>query len=74
MTAATDRWPLVYLFELVGVLFHRSFASSVVNSALAYNEFLVPFVKRKWSQVASMSSILGNKWKFALLTPNSSIS
>ncbi|CAA0810192.1 Uncharacterized mitochondrial protein AtMg01410 [Striga hermonthica] len=35
-----DWLPLVYLFELVAVLFDRSFASSVVNSTLAYNTFL----------------------------------
>lgn len=33
-------------------LFDRSFASSVVNSTLATNIFLVPFVKGKWSHVS----------------------
>lgn len=33
-------------------LFDRSFASSVVNSALATNIFDVPFVKRKNSTIS----------------------
>lgn len=52
LTAATDGWPLVMLFELMQSLFDRSFASSVVNSELATNTFLVPFVKRKFSIVS----------------------
>lgn len=37
-----------YLFEIVSLLFDRSFASSVVNvnSTLATNFFEVPFVRR----------------------------
>lgn len=46
LKSATDRWPLVYLFEIVALLFDRSFASSVVNSTLATNLFIVPFVRR----------------------------
>lgn len=46
LKSATDRWPLVYLFEIVSLLFDRSFASSVVNSTLATNLFEVPFVRR----------------------------
>lgn len=34
LKSATDRWPLVFMFEKVAMLFDRSFASSVVNSAL----------------------------------------
>lgn len=45
--AATDRWPLFLLFDLFATLFDRSLASAVVNSALAFNSFLVPFVKRE---------------------------
>ncbi|WJZ97197.1 hypothetical protein VitviT2T_015821 [Vitis vinifera] len=33
-------------------LFDRSFASSVVNSALAWNIFEIPFVKRKFSHIS----------------------
>nr|P92567.1 RecName: Full=Uncharacterized mitochondrial protein AtMg01410; AltName: Full=ORF204 [Arabidopsis thaliana]CAA69788.1 unnamed protein product [Arabidopsis thaliana] len=53
LKSATDRWPLVFLFEVVQYLFDRSFASSVVNSAFACNIFEVPFVKlkRRFSQV-----------------------
>lgn len=32
---------------MVSYLFDRSFASAVVNTALAYNTFDVPFVKSK---------------------------
>lgn len=45
LKSATDRWPLLVLFELVCSWFDRSFASSVVNSTLACNIFEVPFVK-----------------------------
>lgn len=55
LTAATDRWPLVILFEIMQFFFDRSFASAVVNSALAFYIFLVPFVKRKWSQVSFLA-------------------
>ncbi|CAA0819597.1 Uncharacterized mitochondrial protein AtMg01410 [Striga hermonthica] len=49
LTAATG--PLVIMFEVFQYLFDRSFfASSIVNSCLA--TILVPFVKRKWSQVS----------------------
>lgn len=48
---ATDRWPLVFLFEVVQYLFDRSFASSVVKNKLACNIFEVPFVKRRLSPV-----------------------
>lgn len=47
LKAATDRWPLSMLFEIMVHLFDRSFASSVVNSCLATNWFHVPFVKKK---------------------------
>lgn len=53
LKSATDRWPLVFLFEVVQYLFDRYFASSVVNSAFTCNIFEVPFVKlkRRFSQV-----------------------
>ena len=44
LKAATERWPLLFLFEVLQTLFDRSFASSVVNSTLACNIFDVPFV------------------------------
>ncbi|KAG6467717.1 hypothetical protein ZIOFF_074355 (mitochondrion) [Zingiber officinale] len=50
--SATDSWPLVLLFEIMCYLFDRSFASSVVNSALAWNIFEIPFVKRKFSHIS----------------------
>jgi hypothetical protein len=52
LKSATDRWPLYFLFEVMQVCFDRSFASAVVNSALAYNIFDVPFVKRRPSTIS----------------------
>lgn len=46
LKSATDRWSLLYLFEIVALLFDRSFASSVVNSTLATNLFEIPFYRR----------------------------
>lgn len=46
LTSATDRWPLVFMFETLVVLFDRSFASAVVNSALATNMFYLRFLKK----------------------------
>ena len=59
LKSATDRWPLVFLFEVVQYLFDRSFASSVVNSAFACNIFEVPFVKlkRRFSQAVSYTHL-----------------
>ncbi|GAB2236455.1 hypothetical protein Droror1_Dr00028099 [Drosera rotundifolia] len=47
LKAATDRWPLLLMFEIVQSLFDRSFASSAVNSALGLNIFEISFVNRK---------------------------
>lgn len=46
LKSATDRWPLLLLFELVQCLFDRSFASSVVNSTLGTNVFDIAFVRK----------------------------
>lgn len=51
---ATDRWPLLLLFEVMSAAFDRSFASAVVNSALAMNAFVVPFVKRKFFHLSAL--------------------
>lgn len=50
LSAATDRWPLQILFEVLQVLFDRSFASAV-RSCLALNLCEVPFVRRPGSTV-----------------------
>lgn len=52
LKSATDRWPLLFLFEVMQFLFDRSFASSLVNSTLAWNIFDKTFVKRKFYQIA----------------------
>lgn len=59
LKSATDRWPLLMLFETVQYLFDRSLASSVVNLDLACNIFDVPFVK-KLSPGVSLTSLLWN--------------
>lgn len=59
------------MFEMFSFLFDRSFASSLVNSALATNVFLLPFVKLKWSQVCFVAGLpLGyySSWSLFALT------
>ncbi len=53
LKSATDRWPLVLLFEVIQTCFDRSFASSVVNSALASKSFFLSsfFLLRNHSKV-----------------------
>lgn len=46
LKSATDRWPLLLLFELMQSLFDRSFASSLVNSTLGTNVFDIAFVRK----------------------------
>lgn len=45
--AATDRWPLLSLFELVQALFDRSYASAALESALGivYRRKESPYLK-----------------------------
>lgn len=52
LKSATDRWPLQIMFEVMSMLFDRSFASSV-RSCLALNLFEVPFWKGKQKQTVS---------------------
>lgn len=51
-----------YLFEIVALLFDRSFASNVVNSTLATNPFIVPFI-RQYATVL----LLVNHWDIMAL-------
>ncbi|ROV86622.1 hypothetical protein VSDG_10208 [Cytospora chrysosperma] len=51
LKSATDRFPLSFLCKIMQCMFGCDFASSVVNSTLAFNFFHVPFVKRKSSTV-----------------------
>ncbi|GKV51977.1 hypothetical protein SLEP1_g58588 [Rubroshorea leprosula] len=62
LTAATDRWPLVVMFELMEILFDRSFASAVVNSALATNRFYIGFLPEQVypGQVFDKYALLGD--------------
>lgn len=43
----------LFMFEIVGVLFDRDYASSIVNSALATNILTVPFCKGRQSRVVN---------------------
>ena len=52
LKSATDRWPFLFLFEIFEYMFDHDFASCVVNSTLACNKFIVPFVKREGSSVS----------------------
>ena len=47
LKSATDRWPLLIMYEMVCYLFDRGFASATVKAALAHNIFQVPFIKSK---------------------------
>jgi hypothetical protein len=47
LKSATDRWPLLLMFETFQCLFDRGFASAVVNSTLGTNIFEIPFVKKR---------------------------
>ncbi|KAM3320317.1 hypothetical protein P3S67_007517 [Capsicum chacoense] len=53
LKSATDRWPLSVMFALMSCMFGPTLASSIVNSSLGLNTFLVgkPIVKRM-SEVA----------------------
>lgn len=41
LKSATDRWPLAVIYTMFESLFGSTFASSVVNSSLGLNTFLV---------------------------------
>lgn len=45
------------MFEVVALLFDRSFASSVVNSTLGQNIFTVPFVRRPMALFSNWTTI-----------------
>lgn len=71
LSAETDGWPLLIIFEIFAYLFDRSFDSSLLNSALATNVFLLPFVKLKWYQVCFVAGLkLGyySSWLLFALT------
>ncbi|KAL4618996.1 hypothetical protein ACB092_06G050700, partial [Castanea dentata] len=69
LKSAIDRWPLYFLFEVFQAFFERSFASVVVNSALAFNIFEVPFVRGKPSYV-SVRCLLYTHHPYGLMAGN----
>ncbi|PHT46098.1 hypothetical protein CQW23_15256 [Capsicum baccatum] len=50
LKSATDRWPLSVMYSLMSCMFGSTFASSIVNSSLGLNTFLVgkPITKRMY--------------------------
>ena len=74
LKSATDRWSLLYLFEIVALLFDRSFASSVVNSTLATNLFEIPFVRRYSTISFVAGQPLGYYGSWPLVAPYSALS
>ena len=67
LKADTDRWPLLFMFELFQALFDRSFASAAINSALATNIFIVSFIEKKETP---SSFVAGHSlWDIMLLGP-----
>lgn len=69
LKSATDKWPLYFLFEVFQAFFDRSFASAVVNSALAFNIFEVPFVRGKPSYV-SVRCLMNTHHPYGLMAVN----
>ncbi|KAG8363190.1 hypothetical protein BUALT_BualtMtG0007500 (mitochondrion) [Buddleja alternifolia] len=43
----TDRWPLLFLTDVVKILFGEAWAKGVVNSTLATGRFIVPFCRKR---------------------------
>ncbi|GKV53028.1 hypothetical protein SLEP1_g59577 [Rubroshorea leprosula] len=76
LSAATDRWPLLVMFETMEVLLDRSFASAAVNSCLATNLFYIGIVpdaspneERSWiSFVAGQPLGYYSSWPLFALT------
>lgn len=60
---------MYFLFEVFQAFFDRSFASAVVNSALAFNIFEVPFVRGKPSYV-SVRCLLNTHHPYGLMAVN----
>ena len=50
LKSATDRWPLSVMYSLMSCMFGSTFASSIVNSSLGLNTFMVgkPITKRMY--------------------------
>lgn len=68
LKSATDRWPLSVIFTAFKSLFGPEFASSVVNSSLGLNTFLVgPPLTKRLSEVAFRAGqALGYKGSWSL--------
>ena len=57
LKSATDRWPLSVIYSLMSCIFGSTLASSIVNSSLGLNTFLVlpPMIKARMSEVAFLT-------------------
>ena len=68
LKSATDRWPLSVIYTTLKSLFGSEFASSVVNSSLGLNTFLVgPPLTRRYHEVSFLvGQALGFKGSWSL--------
>ncbi|KAH0735018.1 hypothetical protein KY285_010725 [Solanum tuberosum] len=56
LKSATDRWPLSVIYTLIEMIWGSTLASSIVNSSLGLNTFLVsPSMVKKISEVAFLT-------------------
>ncbi|KAH0644769.1 hypothetical protein KY284_032653 [Solanum tuberosum] len=57
LKSATDHWPLSVIYSLMPCIFRSTLASSIVNSSLGLNTFLVlpPMIKARTSEVAFLT-------------------
>ncbi|KAL0771687.1 hypothetical protein Bca101_036838 [Brassica carinata] len=51
LSAATDRWPVPVIYELMACLFGQTMASCIINGALALNSCSLKFVTRRHDEV-----------------------
>jgi len=70
LKSATDRWPLSIIYTMFSTLFGQTFASSVVNSSLGLNEFLLTkqFVRKPRSVSFLVGQPLGYKGSWSLFS------
>lgn len=68
LKSATDRWPLSVIYTMFESLFGPTFASSVVNSSLGLNNFLVgkPLTKKQYNISFTVGQPLGYKGSWSL--------
>lgn len=70
LKSATDRWPLSVIYTLVMLLFGPTYASSIVNSTLGLNTFLVdkPITSRMYEVAFITGQPLGYYGSWSLFS------